>query len=314
VNALFDCRDAFAATVEELAASDPRIVAIVNDSVSSTKLGSFAKRFGERFYNIGIAEQNMVGIGSGLANAGKVPFVCSAASFLTGRALEQIKIDVAYANSNVKLGAMSPGLAYGPLGATHHAIEDLAWMRALANMTVINPADPIETSQAVRAAVEHEGPFFLRINRTGVPTVHGEDYRFEIGKASILREGRDLAIIAIGTMVGRALEAAEQLSAEGIESTVINMATVRPIDREALRLAASTGAVVTVEEHSIHGGLGSAVVEVLAQEQPVPMRFVGVPGVFAPTGSHAGLCEHFGLTPAGIHQAALELLKVVSQA
>ena len=311
---LFDCRDAMASTVEELAASDLRIVAVVNDSVSSTKLGLFAKKFPERFFNIGIAEQNMVGMASGLANAGTIPFVCGASCFLTGRALEQIKVDVAYANSNVKLGAMSPGMAYGPLGATHHAIEDLAWMRTIANMTVINPADPLETAQAVRAAVDHEGPVFLRINRTGVPEVHGGEYQFEIGKASILREGEDAAIVAIGTMVGRALDAAEQLSADGIEATVINMATVRPIDREVLRLAAGTGAVVTVEEHSVNGGLGSAVAEVLAQEQPVPMRILGVPGVFAPTGSHDWLCEHFGLTPAGIRQAAVELVKVVRSA
>jgi transketolase len=253
----------------------------------------------------------MVGLGSGLANAGKIPFVCSAASFLTARALEQIKVDCAYANSNVKLGAMSPGLAYGPLGATHHAIEDIAFMRAIANMTVINPADPLETAQAVRAAVAHDGPVYLRISRTPVPDVHSPGYRFAIGRASVLREGSDVAIIAIGTMVAHALEAADSLAAEGCHATVINMATVRPIDREALVAAAArTRAVVTVEEHSAYGGLGSAVAEVLSTEQPTRMRILGVPGVFAPTGSHAWLCEHFGLTAGGIRNAALDLLKV----
>jgi len=307
---LFDCRNAFADTLTELADADPRIVAIVNDSVSSTKLQPFVKRFPERFFNIGIAEQNMVGIGSGLANSGKVPFVCSASCFLTARALEQIKVDVAYTNANVKLGAMSPGMPYGPLGPTHHAIEDLAWMRAIANMIVINPADPVETTQVIRAAVAHDGPMFLRINRTGVPVVHGEDYRFEIGRASLLRKGGDLTIIAIGTMVCEAVAAADLLAAEGVSARVINMATVRPIDREAiLQAAEETSAIVTVEEHSVFGGMGSAVAEVVVSGRPVPMRILGVPGVFAPTGSQSWLCRHFGLTAEGIHDAALELME-----
>jgi len=311
MSALFDCRSAFVAALEDMAATDPRIVAVVNDSVSSTKLQAFAKRFPDRFFNIGIAEQNMVGIGSGLSNSGKLPFVCSASCFLTARAMEQIKVDVAYTNANVKLGAMSPGMAYGPLGPTHHAIEDLAWMRAIANMTVINPADPVETDQAVRAAAIHEGPVFLRINRTGVPAVHGEDYQFVIGRASKLREGADLTIIAIGTMVCQALAAAEQLARDGVSAQVINMATVRPIDREAiLEAAEKTGAIVTVEEHSIYGGLGSAVAEVVVCGRPVAMRILGVPGVFAPTGSHTWLCRHFGLTAEGIRDAALDLIEM----
>lgn len=307
---LFDCRDAFVAALVELAATDSRIVAVVNDSVSSTKLQPFAKRFPDRFFNVGIAEQNMVGIGSGLANSGKVPFVCSASCFLTARAMEQIKVDVAYTNANVKLGAMSPGMAYGPLGATHHAIEDLAWMRVLANMTVINPADPAETGQAVRAAVVHEGPVFLRINRTGVPAVHSEDYRFAIGRASRLRDGGEVTIIAIGTMVGEALSAAEFLAADGVSARVINMATVRPVDRETiLEAAEETGAIVTVEEHSVYGGMGSAVAEVVVSGRPVPVGILGVPGVFAPTGPHAWLCRQFGLTAEGIRDAAREVIQ-----
>jgi transketolase len=305
----FDCRQAFATALEELAANDSRVVAVVNDSVSSGNLGSFSKRFPERFFNVGIAEQNMVGIGSGLANGGRLPFVCSAACFLTARAMEQIKVDLAYTKANVKLGAMSPGMAYGPLGATHHAIEDLAWMRAIAGLVVINPADPFETSQAVRAAAAHDGPVYLRINRSPVPQVHADDYRFEIGRASVLREGSDVAIVAIGTMVSRALEAASLLDRVGVSAVVVNMATVRPIDQEVLIEAAGrTGAVVTVEEHSIYGGLGGAVAEVLAAEKPTRMRILGVPGVFAPTGSHSWLLEHFGLTPEGIRDASLDLL------
>lgn len=306
----FDCRNAFAAAVEEVARTDPRIVALVNDSVGSTKLGGFRKEFPNRFFNVGIAEQDLVGIGAGLANGGKVPFLCSASCFLTARAMEQIKVDLAYSAANVKLGAMSPGMAYGALGATHHSIEDLAWMRAIAGMTVIAPADPIETGQAVREAVRHTGPVFLRISRTPVPAVHDSGYMFRIGRASCLRQGGDVTLIGIGTMSHRALEAAELLAQQGVSARVVNMATIRPIDREAIADAASaTGAIVTVEEHTVFGGLGSAVAEVVATTTPVRMRILGVPGVFAPTGSHSWLCEHFGLTPAGIQTAALELIE-----
>ena len=181
---------------------------MVNDSVGSSKVNNFGKRFPDRLINVGIAEQTMVGLAAGLANGGKIPFVCAASPFLTGRALEQIKADVAYSDANVKLAGMSPGMAYGELGPTHHSIEDLAWMRAIANMTVLVPADPIETEQAVRAAAEYRGPVFLRIGRTPVPAVHDEDYRFRIGKAALLRDGQDVTLIANGTMVCRALEAA----------------------------------------------------------------------------------------------------------
>jgi transketolase len=309
VNERYDCRDAFAAELEALAAADPRIVALVNDSVGSTKLGGFSRRFPERFFNLGIAEQNLVGVGSGLANGGKIPFVCGASCFLTGRAMEQIKVDLAYSDANVKLGAMSPGLAYGPLGATHHAVEDLAWMRAVANLTVVHPADPHETAQAVRAAAAHPGPVFLRISRTPVPMVSPEGYEFAIGRATLLRPGGDLTIVAVGTMVGPSLEAAETLATAGVDCAVLNMATIRPLDRGAIEDAArSTGAILTVEEHSVFGGLGGAVAETVVETAPVPMRLLGVPGVFAPTGSHAWLCERFGLTPAGIARAATELL------
>jgi transketolase len=305
---LHDCRKAFAATLEELAVSDPRIVAVCNDSVGSSNLNGFAKKYPERLVNVGIAEQNMIGVAAGLANGGRLPFVCGASCFLTARALEQIKADLAYSNANVKLCGMSSGMAYGALGATHHSIEDMAWTRAIANMTVIVPADPVETAQVIRSVAAMHGPVFVRLSRMGVPIVHGEDYEFKIGRAAKLREGRDLTLIANGTLVPRALEAAEMLAAQGIEARVLNMATVRPLDREAIIAAAlETGAIVTAEEHTIYGGLGSAVAEVVVTTHPVPMRMVGVPGVFAPTGSTEFLFEHFGLTPQGICDAALEL-------
>jgi transketolase len=306
---LYDCRDAFAAALEEMAVQDERVCAVVNDSVGSSKVGQFGKRFPERLINVGIAEQTMVGLAAGLANSGKIPFVCAASPFLTGRALEQIKADVAYSEANVKLAGQSPGMAYGELGPTHHSIEDIAWMRAIANMTVIVPADPIETDQAVRAAATTPGPMFLRISRMGVPAVHDESYRFAIGKAARLREGGDVTLIAIGVLVSRALQAAELLAAEGVQARVLNMATVRPLDEAAVLAAAvETGRIVTVEEHTIYGGLGSAVAELVVTKHPVPMRILGVPGVFAPTGSAEWLLEHFGLSAQGIYHAAIELV------
>jgi transketolase len=200
-------------------------------------------------------------------------------------------------------------MAYGELGPTHHSIEDIAWLRAIANMTVIVPADPIETAQAVEVAARTYGPMFIRISRLPVPIVHDENYRFAIGKAALLREGRDVTLIANGVLVTRALEAAEILAREGIQARVLNMSTVRPLDKEAVLAAAETGGIVTAEEHTVFGGLGSAVAEVVVQHHPVPMRMLGVPGVFAPTGSASWLLEHFGLTAQGICEAALELAR-----
>jgi transketolase len=306
---LFDCRDAFVAALLDLAQADGRIVALTNDSVSSSKLGAFAAAYPHRFFNVGIAEQDMVGIAAGLANGGKMPFVCGAACFLTGRALEQIKVDLAYTNANVKLCGMSSGLAYGALGATHHSIEDIAWTRSIANMTVIAPADPVETEGAMRAAARHQGPVYLRFNRMPVPMIHPRDYVFAIGKAAWLRRGDDLTVIANGTMVCRALEAADLLARQGVSAGVLDMASVSPLDRAAVIEAAQRGPIVAVEEHSVHGGLGGAVAEVVVASHPTPMRLLGVPGVFAPTGPAEWLFEYFGLTPAGIRDAALDLLR-----
>jgi transketolase len=306
---LFDCRDAFASALQEIAEQQTNVVTVVNDSVGSSKVNQFAKTFPTRLVNVGIAEQDMIGIAAGLANGGMLPFVCGAACFMTGRALEQIKADLAYSNVNVKLCGMSSGMAYGELGPTHHSIEDIAWTRAIANMTVVVPADPIETKQAMFAAAKFQGPMFIRISRMGVPNVHPEDYQFEIGRAAQLRDGNDVTLIANGTVVCRALDAAKLLDQQGIQARVLNMATVRPIDRDAIvRAAKETRGIVTVEEHTTYGGLGSAVAEVVVQSAPVPMRLLGVPGVFAPTGSPEFLLDYFGMTPQNIATAAQELL------
>ncbi|WP_437757431.1 transketolase family protein [Sorangium sp. So ce1389] len=304
----FDCRVAFAEELTALARQDRRIVAVCNDSVGSSNLVAFAKELPERLVNVGIAEQDMVGVAAGLANAGYVPFVCCAAPFLTGRALEQIKNDIAYSDYHVVLCGMSPGMAYGELGPTHHSIEDVAWLRAISNMTLLIPADPTQTRQALRWAAHTDHPVYMRIGRFPVPNVTPEGKTFEVGRAMELREGRDLCIVATGTMVSRALEAAEQLESRGYQARVLNLPTVKPLDAEALvRAAAETGRIVAVEESVVEGGTGSAIAALLAARCPVPMRILGVPE-FAPTGDAAFLLDHFGLNAAGIEAAALELL------
>jgi transketolase len=309
VSALHDCRQAFAEALIALAETDPRVVAVCNDSVGSSNLKGFQKRFPDRLVNVGIAEQNMVGVAAGLANSGLVPFVCGASCFLTGRATEQVKVDLGYGRSNVKLCGMASGVAYGALGPTHHSIEDMAWMRAIGNMTVVVPADPAETASAVRAAAAMDGPMFLRVSRMGVPDVHEPGYELKIGQASRLRRGTDITLLANGVMTCRALEAAALLEKRGIRAGVLNMSTVRPLDREAIAEAARTGPIVTIEEHTVLGGLGGAVAEAVVQTQPVRMRLLGFPGEFAPTGSPSFLFEYFGLTPEAIAQSAVELLR-----
>ena len=307
---LYDCRDAFAATLEALAVLDGTIVAVCNDSVGSSKLGGFKSRFPDRLVNVGIAEQTMVGVGAGLANGGRVPFVCGASCFLTGRALEQIKADISYSNANVKLIGISSGMAYGELGPTHHSIEDFAWTRVLPNLPVIAPCDRIETAAAVKWAASYAGPCFLRLSRVGVPDLLPEDHVFEVGRANLLRDGSDVTLIANGTLTHRMVRAAEILAKQGVSARVLNMATVRPIDEKAIIAAANeTGAIVTAEEHSIYGGLGSAVAEVIVDNAPVPMKRLGVPGIYAPTGSAEFLLDEFGMAPTAIAEATLALIK-----
>jgi len=305
--ATFDCRVAFAEELAAMAREDPRVVVVCNDSIGSSNLVAFSREFPERTINVGIAEQDMVGVAAGLSNGGLVPFVCGAAPFLSGRALEQIKADLAYSRYHAVLCGMSPGLAYGELGPTHHSVEDVAWLRAISDLVVVVPADPGETRAAMRWAMGAEGPVYMRVSRFRVPQVTPPGARFEVGRATELRRGKDLTIVASGTMVHRALEAAALLGQRGLEARVLNLATVKPIDAEALvRAAAETGRIVTVEESVVNGGMGGAVAEVLCQRRPVPMRILGVPH-FAPTGDSGFLFEHFGLTAAGIVRAALEL-------
>jgi transketolase len=304
----FDCRVAFAETLIELAKADERIVAVCNDSVGSSNLVGFQKLFPDRLINVGIAEQNMVGVGAGLANGGFIPFVCGAGPFLTGRALEQIKVDVAYNGFPVVLCGMSPGMAYGELGPTHHSIEDLSWLRAIDGLAIIVPADPPQTSAVVRWAARSRTPCYLRIGRTKVPEVtpEGSD-GFAFERADVLRNGSDLSIVATGAMVSRALAAAERLAEQGLMPRVINVSTIKPLDEATIIAAArETGALVTVEEATVEGGLGAAVAETVVRNAPVPMRMLGVTG-FAPTGTAEFLFDHFGLNADGIVTAALEL-------
>lgn len=305
----FYCRVDFAEELAALARKDERIVAVCNDSVGSSNLTEFREEFPDRLINVGIAEQDLVGVGAGLANAGLIPFVCAAAPFLTGRATEQVKADVAYSQRHVVLCGQSPGMAYGELGPTHHSIEDLSWMRAVAGLPVVVPAGPTETRSAVRWAASLGRGSYLRIPRFKVPEVSVEDDVFEPGRAVELRPGTDVTVVAIGTMVSRALWAADALAAEGISVRVLNMPFVEPLDRSAVVAAASeTGGIVTVEEATVSGGLGASIASVVSQQSPTRMRILGIDNAFAPTGSASYLLDHFGLNVEGIVRAAREVL------
>jgi len=304
---VYDNRVAFAEGLAELAARDERIVAVCNDSVGSSNLVGFREQFPDRMINVGIAEQNLIGVGAGLASAGMIPFVCGAAPFLTGRGLEQIKADVAYSQHPVILCGMSPGMAYGELGATHHSVEDFSWLRALPGIDIVVPADRQETSQAVRMAGENPRPTFIRVGRFKVPDVNPADATLERGTISQLRGGSDVTIVATGTMVSRALEAATALEADGVSVRVLNAAYLAPFDSAAIeRAARETKAIVTAEEANIAGGLGAAVSGIVSQLPAgarVPMRILGLTE-FAPTGNTEYLLSHFGLTAPDIAVAA----------
>ncbi|MFF4060801.1 transketolase family protein [Streptomyces sp. NPDC001668] len=304
----FDCRADFADELAVLARADERIVAVCNDSVGSSNLVQFREEFPNRLVNVGTAEQDMVGVAAGLANAGFVPFVSAATPFLTGRALEQIKADIAYTYRHVVLCGQSPGMAYGELGPTHHGIEDLAWMRAIPGLEIIVPADPAETRSAVRWAAASGRPTYIRVPRFKVPAVTPDGTPFEAGRAACLADGTDVTLMAVGTMVSRALEAAEILGRQGVSARVLNMTFVEPLDVASVVAAArETTAIVTAEEGLLSGGLGAAVAKVVAEHDPVPVRMLGVP-TFAPTGSASFLLDHFGLNAEGIAAAAREAL------
>ena len=303
-------REAYGEALVELGGEKPEIVVLDADLSKSTKTVDFAKKYPDRFFNIGIAEQNLMGVAAGLAAAGKIPFASTFAIFATGRAFEQVRNAICYPKLNVKIAATHAGLTVGEDGASHQSVEDIAIMRAIPNLTVIVPADAVETKQAIRAAAETYGPVYLRLGRQGVPVLYGADYRFAIGKASTLRRGADVAIVAAGAMVSEALAAAEELAAEGIQAEVLNAATIKPLDIDAVVAAAKKcGAVVTAEEHNILGGLGGAVAEVLAENRPVPMVRVGVRDTFGESGTPAELLEKYGLTEKEIARAAREVLE-----
>ena len=306
----FDNRIIFAKTLITLAKENPKIVVVCNDSIGSSNLTEFRDLFPERLIDVGIAEQNMIGIASGLANTGLTPFVCAASPFLTGRALEQIKADIVYSKANVKLCGMSPGVAYGELGPTHHSIEDIAWMRALDSLTIVLPADEMQTKEALIWAANNAGPVFMRIGRFKVPSVsQGINPAFVPNKAMRIMDGTDISIIAAGTLVSRAIYAALQLKSEGIAARVINLSTVVPLDKtEILAAAIETKGIITVEESVTRGGIGGAIAEFVVQNNPVPMKLLGI-DTFAPTGSASFLLEHFGLTADNIVNTARELLK-----
>lgn len=306
----FDNRIIFAKTLITLAQENSKIVVVCNDSIGSSNLTEFRDLFPERLIDVGIAEQNMVGIAAGLANSGLTPFVCAASPFLTGRALEQIKADIVYSKANVKLCGMSPGVAYGELGPTHHSIEDIAWMRALDSLTIVLPADEMQTKEALIWAANNAGPVFMRIGRFKVPSVsQGINPAFVPNKAMRIMDGTDISIIAAGTLVSRAIDAALQLKSEGIAARVINLSTVVPLDKtEILAAAIETKGIITVEESVTRGGIGGAIAEFVVQNNPVPMKLLGI-DTFAPTGSASFLLEHFGLTADNIVNTARELLK-----
>ena len=302
-------RDAYGKALVKLGGENERVVVLDADLSKSTKTHDFMKTYPERFFNMGIAEQNLMGTAAGLAAAGKIAFASTFAVFATGRAFEQIRNSIAYNKLNVKIAATHAGLTVGEDGASHQSIADIAVMRALPNMTVIVPADGVETEKAIYAAAGHEGPVYIRLGRSAVPVLYPPEYDFQIGKATTLKEGKDIAILATGIMVAESLKAAEELAAEGLNVQVINISTIKPIDATAIIEAAKvTGALVTVEEHSIIGGLGSAVAEVLVENYPVPLERVGVKDTFGESGKPQELLDKYGLNVASIKEAVYKVL------
>lgn len=298
-------REAYGEALKEIGGKNEQIVVLDADLSKSTKTNVFAKAYPQRFFNVGIAEQNLVGTAAGLAASGKTPFVSTFAMFAAGRAFEQIRNSVCYPKLNVKVAATHAGLTVGEDGASHQAIEDVSLMRSLPNMTVLVPADEEETRQAIAWAAEYQGPVYIRLGRMSVDAVSPEGYVFAPAKAAVLTEGNDVTLVANGVMVTAALEAAKTLATEGIQARVINMASVKPLDAAAVVSAAKeTGAIVTCEEHSIIGGLGSAVAEVLAEQAPAPLERVGVKDTFGESGKPKELLAKYGLTAADVAEAA----------
>lgn len=304
-------RESYGNALAELGAEHKDIVVLDADLAAATKTGVFKKAFPERFIDCGIAECNMMGVAAGLATTGLVPFASSFAMFAAGRAFEQVRNSIGYPHLNVKIGATHAGISVGEDGATHQCNEDIALMRTIPGMVVISPSDDVEAKAAVKAAYEHQGPVYLRFGRLAVPVINDRpDYKFELGKGVVLREGKDLTIITTGLPVSSCLEAAEKLAADGIDAKVINIHTIKPLDEELVVAAAKeTGKVVTVEEHSVIGGLGSAVCDVLAEKAPTKVLKIGVNDTFGESGPAAELIKKYGLDADSIYEKIKEFSK-----
>ena len=304
-------RDSYGKALAELSTKYENLVVLDADLAAATKTGIFKKACPERFIDCGIAEANMIGVAAGLASSGKIPFASSFAMFAAGRAYEIIRNSVGYPHLNVKIGATHAGISVGEDGATHQCCEDIALMRTIPGMVIINPADDIEAKAAVEAAINHNGPVYLRFGRLAAPVFNNpENYKFELGKGIVLREGTDLTIVASGLMVYEAIKAAEMLEADGINARVVNIHTIKPLDKELIaRCAKETGVIVTVEEHNVVGGLGEAVCEAVCSSTPVPVVKIGVEDRFGYSGPAAVLLEQFGLCASNIAQKAKDAIK-----
>jgi len=303
-------RQAYGEYLVTLGKKNKDLVVLDADLSGATKTNIFNKAYPERHFNVGIAETNLMGMAAGLATVGKIPFASTFAIFGAGRAYEVIRNSICYPKLNVKIALTHSGISVGEDGGSHQSIEDIALMRVIPNMTVLCPADAIETEKMMDAAMEINGPVYIRLGRSDVPFLFNEDYKFEVGKATLLKSGLDVTIIATGMMVGAAIEAADLLKAEGISARVLNMGSIKPIDIDAIEDAAiKTGAIVTAEEHSIIGGLGGAVAEVLCEVAPVPMERVGVKDIFGQSGKVGALMEKYELTPKDIVIAAKKAIK-----
>lgn len=302
-------RDGYGRGLLRICEKDPRIVACEADLAESTRSAWVRKKYPDRFFDFGVSEQDMVAQAGGMARAGLVPFVSSFGIFITGRAWDQLRTSICYGELNVKFGASHCGISVGPDGATHQTLEDIPLMRVLPNMTVVVPCDAVEVEKAVVWAAEHIGPVYIRFGRAAEAVVTTEETPFEVGRAEVFREGGDVAIVACGSMVYESLVAADKLSKEGVESRVINCHTIKPLDADTLETAArECGAVVTVEEGQMYGGLGGAVAEAMSQRYPVPMRIIGIPDVFGESGAPGELLGKYGLTAENIAAKARELL------
>jgi transketolase len=303
-------RESYGNALKDLAEEFPNLVVLDADLAGATKTGIFKKAYPDRHIDCGIAESNMMGIAAGLSLSGKIPFASSFAMFAAGRAFEQVRNSIGYPHLNVKIGATHAGLTVGEDGASHQCNEDIALMRTIPGMVVMCPSDDIEAKACVRAALEHVGPVYIRFGRAAVPVINDNpDYKFEIGKGQIVREGKDVTIVATGIMVDSAIQAAEKLAADGIDAEVINICTIKPLDKDIIvNSAKKTGKVVTVEEHSVIGGLGSAVCDCLSEKLPTPVKKIGMQDVFGESGSAGALVAKYGLDAEGVYKSVKAFL------